>query len=373
MERIVDKLIVLACCAGPLALVGTSRASVCMMLLAMTCSFLAELLPARVSVAPAAACCLVALALPEGSVFTALAAYDLARSSPALSALAALPVFAAGWSGALAPGAVVSSLLVCASAAALSLRADRALADRAGNLRYADELRERELALEARNRELLDAQDYEVRLATLSERARIAREIHDNVGHLLTRAVVQTEALRVVHAGEPVEGDLEAVGSTVREALDEVRTSVHDLRDDASDLSVQVRAVVERACEGTSLTPLVEVEAGEVPAAVASCLLAVVREAVSNVLRHSGAAHVSVQLAEHPGLWRLTVADDGAPVARDEVSGASRGFDGPGMGLASMEERVRALGGTFRAGPSEDGGWVVFASVPRRAEEGGAS
>ena len=66
----------------------------------------------------------------------------------------------------------------------------------------------------------------------------------DNVGHLLTRATVQVEAFRVVHTGEPVEQDLAAVADTLHEALDEIRTSVHNLRDDASDLSVQVRAVV---------------------------------------------------------------------------------------------------------------------------------
>ncbi len=362
MERIVDKLIALACCAGPLALTGVTPGGVAMLLASLACSLAVEVVPSRFALVPPAAYCAASLVLPVGAAFAALPAYDLApvRGAPVA---AALPVVAAACAGAVPPSAAATALVACGASVALSRRTARSLADRGRNLRHADDLRERELALAARNRELLDAQDYEVRLATLSERARIAREIHDSVGHLLTRAVVQTEALRVVHAGEPVEGDLEAVGRTVREALDEVRASVHDLRDDASDLSVQVRAVVERACEGTSLTPLVEVEAGEAPAAVASCLLAVVREAVSNVLRHSGAAHVSVRLAEHPGLWRLTVTDGGA-------AGRGEGPLGPGMGLASMEERVRALGGAFRAGPGEGGGWVVFASVPRARGEG---
>ena len=186
------------------------------------------------------------------------------------------------------------------------------------------------------------------------------------MGHLLTRAVVQAEAYRVVHSGEPAEKDLAAVALTLREALDEVRASVHDLRDDACDLSVQVRAVVERACAGTAVVPAVRVEAGEAPVAVASCLTAVAREAVSNVLRHADARHVSVELVEHPGLWRLTVTDDGTAPA-----GAPGG--GSGMGLASMEERVRALGGAFRAGPGARGGWTVFASVPRSGGERGSA
>ena len=145
-----------------------------------------------------------------------------------------------------------------------------------------------------------------------------------------------------------------------------MRASVHDLRDDACDLSVQVRAVVERAFAGTAVVPAVRVEAGEAPAAVASCLVAVVREAVSNVLRHADARHVSVELVEHPGLWRLTVSDDGTA----EAAGCG---DGSGMGLTSMEERVRALGGAFRAGPGARGGCGPSSRACRAlVERGGA-
>ena len=132
---------------------------------------------------------------------------------------------------------------------------------------------------------------------------------------------------------------------------------MHDLRDDGCVLSVQLRAAAEAACAGSGVEVSCRAEAADAPPAVTSCLLAVVREALSNTLRHSDAQHVSVELAKHPGLWRLRVADDG--------DAAAPAPDGAGMGLASMEERVRALGGSFRAGPGERGGWVVFASVPR--------
>lgn len=341
-----------------LALAGTGFAATGALLGAVACAYLAELLPGRARIVPAVLYCVLACVLPVGSIFTAPAAYDLARVSPAAPFAAAAPATMALLAGAIDPGAGACGLLACAIAVALSLRTGSTLRARSQTLLCADELRGRELALEEKNRELLDAQDYEVRLATLDERARIAREIHDNVGHLLTRATVQVEAFRVIHAGEPVEQELAAVADTLREALDEVRASVHDLRDDSSDLSVRVRAVVERACAETGLSTSMNVEAGEAPAPVASCLTAVVREAVSNVLRHSNASRVTVELIEHPGLWRLTVSDDGAAAAppRDATGG---------MGLASMEERVRSLGGTFRAGPGQDGGWTVFASIPK--------
>ncbi|MBM6699861.1 sensor histidine kinase [Bifidobacterium pullorum subsp. saeculare] len=357
MGRIADKLIALACCVPALALAGTGFATTGALLAAAACAFAAELLPDRARPAPALCYCAFACALPVASLFAAPTAYDLARRTPAAALVAAAPAAGALLAGAIAPDAALCGLIAGVVAAVLAVRTETMMRARSRILRRADELREHELRLEARNRDLLDAQDYEVRLATLGERARIAREIHDNVGHLLTRAAVQAEAFRVVHAGEPAERDLAAVAATVREALDEVRSSVHDLRDDATDLSVQVRAVVERACAGTDVAAEVSVEAGEVDAPVAACLVAVVREAVSNTLRHAHARHLRVELVEHPGLWRLTVTDDGA--------GAGAAGGASGMGLASMEERVRALGGTFRAGPGATGGWTVFASVPR--------
>lgn len=358
MERVVDKLISLACCVPALALAGTGFAETGALLAAMTCAFLAELLSERAQIAPAALYCALACALPAGTLFAAPAAYDLARRSPAAALVVTAPAAMALLTDAIDPGAAACGMLACLIAAVLSMRTESTLRARNQILLCADELRGRELALEEKNHELLDAQDYEVRLATLDERARIAREIHDNVGHLLTRAAVQVEAFRVVHAGEPVEQDLAAVADTLHEALDEVRASVHNLRDDASDLSVQVRAVVERACAGTGLSPSVNVDVGEAPAPVASCLTAIVRESVSNVLRHSDAGQVTVGLVEYPGFWRLTVADNGTGAAPDGTSPA-------GMGLASMEERVRALGGAFRAGPDQNGGWTVFASIPK--------
>ena len=364
MERIADKFVVLACCVGALALTGTGADVVGALLASVSCTFAAELLRGRAQLVPVLAFVALSLAVPVAAAFVAPVAYDLAAERcgrwPAV-ACALLPLVAS-WRGALVAPAALVALLAVLVAVLLAGRTRRMLEQRAENLRVADGLRERELALEARNRDLLDAQDYEVRLATLSERARIAREIHDNVGHLLTRAVVQAEAQRVVHAGEPCERDFAAVADTLREALDEVRASVHDLRDDGCDLSVQLRAAAEAACAGSGVEVACQVEATDAPPAVASCLLAVAREALSNTLRHSDARHVSVELAEHPGIWRLRVADDGTPGA-DAGPGSVPG--GSGMGLASMEERVRALGGAFRAGPGERGGWVVFASVPR--------
>ena len=92
--------------------------------------------------------------------------------------------------------------------------------------RIRDELQERALVLEARNRDLADRQDYEVELATLAERARIAREIHDNVGHQLTRALATSRSpARVIHSDDPASPPISPTSNArLTRALQLVRT-----------------------------------------------------------------------------------------------------------------------------------------------------
>jgi signal transduction histidine kinase len=384
MERLLDKAIVLACCLPVLALVPISYWTVLALLAATGCSLLVEALEGRIfssnelvlhaaRTAPRAipvAYCLVACFVPDAALFTALPAYDLARSPKGAWAglLAILPLACLAGHGAAA-ATIMAACVVTAASLLLSVRTGHVLEQRAANRQERDLLRGRSLSLEAKNRDLLDRQEYEARLATLSERSRIARDIHDNVGHLITRAVVQTEAFKVVHADdEQISSELGQLSDTLHEALDTLRASVHAMADEACDLSVQVRQAAEDACEGGGLRCECDIEASEATPAVTACLLAVVRESISNTLRHAdGATCVRVELVERPGLWRLVVTDDGALPAR-----VATGSSGPaipvtdGIGLESMSERVRALGGTLTAGfDASAGGFRVFASIPK--------
>ena len=98
------------------------------------------------------------------------------------------------------------------------------------------------------------------------------------------------------------------------------------------------------------------------PANVANCFAAVLREALSNTMRHACAQTVTVRCMEHPSFYQLIVTDDGS-----DATPASRSNVAEGMGLGSMRERVEALGGTFTACPRAGaGGWRVFATVPKQ-------
>ena len=380
MNRLFDKSIVLACCIAAALGLAVDACLVAAFCLGVVVASLTEIAQGerarRAGEAASYAYIMVTVFVPSFVPFAPLALYDIARyvrREHVWVALGAGAIFvcalvAYAHAGALPTRALLLTAILSVAATLLSLRTAQLEREQERMRRTRDELQERALALEARNRDLADRQDYEVELATLAERARIAREIHDNVGHQLTRASLQTEALRVVHANEPgVAADFADVKRTVDEALQLVRSSVHALNDNAANLSVQLERIVEGARSDGGPQIELEVLAEHAPANVANCFAAVLREALSNAIRHACAQTVTVRCMEHPSFYQLIVTDDGAGGA--QASG--RNVTG-GMGLGSMRERVEALGGTFTAGPRAGaGGWRVFATVPKQQGDEG--
>ena len=380
MNRLFDKSIVLACCIAAAMGLAVDARLVAAFCLGVIATSLAEVAQGertrRVSKAASYAYIIAAVFAPPFVPFAPLALYDIARRVRRERAWIALSI------GSVFTFALVADLradeltartllltaILSVAATLLSLRTAQLEREQQRMRRTRDELRERALALEARNRDLADRQDYEIELATLAERARIAREIHDNVGHQLTRASLQAEALRVVHADEPgVAADFADVKRTVDEALQLVRASVHALNDNAVDLSVQLDCIVEGARSDGGPQVELEVLAEHAPANVANCFAAVLREALSNAMRHAHAKTITVRCMEHPSFYQLIVTDDGAGGVQASGCGAAEG-----MGLSSMRERVEALGGTFTAGPRAGvGGWRVFATVPKQQGDEG--
>ena len=260
------------------------------------------------------------------------------------------------------PGAPVMALAlaICALAALLALRTLQEETVRMSLHAVRDDLREKVLTLQDTNARLLHAQDHELRAAALSERTRIAREIHDGVGHLLTRLLLQVKALQVVHRDAPgVVDDLTTLDDGLDEALDSMRRSVHALSDEGEELATSLNLLGLRCGIAT-----VSVDCStdtEPPAAVARCVVAVVREALTNAARHGKARSARVAVTDYPAFWQVTVDNDGIVPAEGEPAAAGRG--GSGLGLRSMTERVEALGGRVRITPRPR--FTVFATIPK--------
>lgn len=348
MNRLFDKSIVLACCIAAATGLAVDARLVAAFCLGVVIASLAEVAQGerarRGSEAGSYAYVIAAVFVPPFVPFAPLALYDIARRvrrERIWPALAIDSVFACALATDLRCGALTTRTLL--------LTAILSVAATLLSLRTAQLEREQERMRRTRDK--------------LQERARIAREIHDNVGHQLTRASLQTEALRVVHANEPgVAADFADVKYTVDEALQLVRASVHALNDNAANLSVQLERIVEGARSDSGPQIELEVLAEHAPANVANCFAAVLREALSSAIRHAHAKTITVRCMEHPSFYQLIVTDDGA-----DATPASSSNVAEGMGLVSMRERVEALGGTFTAGLRAGApGWRVFATVPKQ-------
>ena len=205
------------------------------------------------------------------------------------------------------------------------------------------------------------------RMAHLSERTRIARDIHDNVGHLLTRAIMQVQAGRVVaqsKGDQSTEQILDDVGKTLNEAMTTIRRSVHDLEDEGTDFASQMEDASSEASMGRLKVDLNNgIETA--PAPVCRCLATIVREALTNTIRHSSAKSAQVVLRDLPAFWQMVVQDDGgSQQSQPDGTHPKEPELQRGMGLADMEARARALGGTANSGPNRQG-WKVFISLPK--------
>jgi len=218
-----------------------------------------------------------------------------------------------------------------------------------------------------------------VRTATLAERTRIAREIHDNVGHVLTRAIMQSEAAQVVSriAGQDESArQIAQIHDTLGEAMTMVRKSVHDLKDEGTDFVAQIEAAAHSMDDSGVLIVRLANDIASAPAAVSRCFATTIREALNNTVRHSSASNVTITLHDFPALWQLSVQDDGArhpsETALDTPPETVPAKDYSGIGLADIEERARALGGNALCGPYHDG-WRVFVSIPKPLANDGAN
>ena len=260
------------------------------------------------------------------------------------------------------PGAPVMALAlaICALAALLALRTLQEETVRMSLHAVRDDLREKVLTLQDTNARLLQAQDHELRAAALAERTRIAREIHDGVGHLLTRLLLQVKALQVVHRDAPgVVDDLATLDDGLAEALDSMRRSVHALSDEGEEMATSLNLLGSR-CGITAVSVDCSTDV-EPPAAVARCVVAVVREALTNAARHGSAYSARVTVTDYPAFWQVTVDNDGVVPVEDEPAVDGRGS--AGLGLRSMTERVEALGGRVRITPRPR--FTVFATIPK--------
>jgi two-component system sensor histidine kinase DesK len=204
------------------------------------------------------------------------------------------------------------------------------------------------------NRELREAREELATLAVSEERLRIARDLHDLLGHSLSVIALKSELAAKLVAQDPerAESELADIQSVSRQALAEVREAVEGYR----------RVSLDEALDGarTALTAAgidCNVDDGEiaVPSEVEDVLAWAVREGTTNVVRHSDAAHCSIRVHRAGESAEVEIEDDG--------SARRNGSDG-GSGLIGLAERAQAIRGTVEAGSRPEGGFRLRVTVP---------
>ncbi|MGK5170291.1 sensor histidine kinase [Geodermatophilus sp. CPCC 205761] len=206
------------------------------------------------------------------------------------------------------------------------------------------------------NAELTEAREELARAAVAEERLRFARDLHDLLGHSLSLIALKSELAGRLAERDPARARAEMadVESTARRALAEVREAVSGYRQIGVALAL---AEARAALSAAGITLRAPSGVPELPGPVDAVLGWVVREATTNVLRHSGARTVVVTLAVGDEDAALTVTDDG----RGPAGGA------PGAGLSGLEERLAARGGRLDTGEAPGGGFRLAARVPAHA------
>ena len=226
--------------------------------------------------------------------------------------------------------------------------------------------------------------EQEARRATLAERLRIARELHDIIAHHVSVIVIQAQGAQRVAGREPDRAvrAMADVESTARTALEEMRRMLGLLRPPgdvdgereaaAGDVGV-ARGIADLGELAATMTaaglPVTVHSTGEpypVPEDVGLTVYRITQEALTNVLKHAGPAEAEVHLRYGEDL-ELSVTDDGR--------GAAAGLAGPatpgaGRGTTGMRERAAMLGGNITAGPRAGGGYQVHATLPCQHDSG---
>jgi two-component system sensor histidine kinase DesK len=205
------------------------------------------------------------------------------------------------------------------------------------------------------NRELHDARADLARLAVADERERFARDLHDLLGHSLSVIALKAQLARRRLPDDPEAAleDVADIETVSRDALREVREAVSGYRKPALDAELQG---ARTALDAAGIETTIDRPAVELAAEVEAVLAWTVREAATNVIRHSGARHSTIRLVPALDQASVEIVDDGHGV---------NGSDSGGTGLTGLRERLRQAGGRLEAGPREDGpGFRVRAIVP---------
>ncbi|REC32277.1 two-component sensor histidine kinase [Enterococcus pseudoavium] len=247
-------------------------------------------------------------------------------------------------------------LLVCLNCFALLLtwRGKKQQTIHDALLQLKDDSWEKQELLKQKNHELIQSQETFIDLEISQERNRIARDIHDNVGHLLSSAIIQLGAIEALNQNDVLKMPLNQLKATIHTGMDNIRESVHDLHETSLPFEKGLDLLIAefQFCEAEVV--------GKIPANLSQeqerTLLMILKEALANVMKHSNATKVTLTFSELPAFYRLQILDNGTLAKKT----------GTGIGLKSMRQRVEQIGGQLHLAPTPEN-YLIQVVLPKKA------
>lgn len=227
-----------------------------------------------------------------------------------------------------------------------------------------DTSKELSILQEEKNQSIMENQDYEINVATLNERNRISKDIHDNIGHLLSRSLLQIGALLTITKDDSIKDGLTSLKESISSGMDSIRQSIHNMHDESIDLYTSIDSLTK---EFTFCAITFEYDMKSNPdIKLKYSLIAIVKEALANIIKHSNATKVTISLREHPALYQLIISDNGTmgESKRIKLSKLIQNqlyYDG--IGLQNITDRVKAFQGNINI--TLDKGFKIFITIPK--------
>jgi len=352
MLEIVDKLVVFLCCTSIYLLESAHGLWILPVIIALTISSLNSYLESNeLHMLFFIVYCVLCVFFNEFILFLPLILYDvIGHKYHFIYLFALIPIISN--QRYLSHRIIFITVAFIALTILLKLRTSSTSKLKEDYINFRDKTSELSILLEQQNATLIANQDYEINLATLSERNRIAREIHDNLGHILSRCLLQIGALIVINKDSTIKESLDAIKDTISQGMDSVRRSVHNLHDESIDLHDQIYSLTKEFsfCRIKLIYNISE----NPDKRVKYSFISIVKEAISNIIKHSNATEVSITLNEHPGFYQLIIGDNG--VVEDY------NID-KGIGIRNILDRVAAFNGNVNI--NIDNGFKIFISIPK--------
>lgn len=254
-------------------------------------------------------------------------------------------------------GNETTCVVIIVAAIAMSLSTSRRLYKYNRVKQLYDQSRLEKYGVQKKSEEMLQSVDENIYMATLEERNRIAREIHDNVGHMLTRAIVQMQAIKVVNKDENVKPLIDSVDETVNQAMLNIRRSVHELHDDSIDISIMTNELLRTLPERFEKVCKTSIESA-ISSELKNAVLSIIKEAITNIVKYSDGDKVTVEIIEHTAFWRIYISDNGKNEVKEYDSFYRDSVD-KGIGLSNIYTRVKKLGGRVNINSDENGFYVL--------------